>query len=128
MSEERYERGMRIRREIFGNEATDAQIAGADEFMSRLQDLVTGYCFGENWGRELLPRGIRSMITIAMLAGQGREPEIKVHVRGALNNGVSREEIAEVLLHAAVYAGVPAAVCGFRAANEIFTEIDASPS
>jgi 4-carboxymuconolactone decarboxylase len=120
-----YERGVAIRYEMFGKEATDAQLAGADEFMSRLQDLVTGYCFGENWGRELLPRKIRSMITIAMLAGMGRENEIKVHVRGALANGVSREEIGEVFLHAAVYAGVPAAVSGFRAASETFAAIDA---
>ena len=91
VSDATYERGLQIRREMWGSEATDAQLAGADDFMSRLQDLVTGYCFGENWSRELLPRKIRSMITIAMLAGQGREPEIRVHVRGALANGVSRE-------------------------------------
>lgn len=128
MTDATYARGVQIRHEMFGKDATDAQLAGANDFMARLQDLVTGYCFGENWGRELLPRKIRSMITIAMLAGQGREPEIKVHVRGALANGVSREEIGEVFLHAAVYAGVPAAVSGFRAANEVFTEIDSAAS
>ena len=125
MSNESYERGVQTRYQIFGKEATDAQLAGADDFMGRLQELVTGYCFGENWSRELLPLKLRSMITIAMLAGQGREQEVKVHVRGALNNGVSRDEIGEVFLHAAVYAGVPAAVCGFRAASEVFAELDA---
>ena len=125
MSDATYERGLQIRREMWGSAATDAQLAGADDFMGRLQDLVTGYCFGENWSRELLPRKIRSMITIAMLAGMGRENEIKVHVRGALANGVSREEIGEVFLHAAVYAGVPAAVTGFRSAAEVFAQIDA---
>lgn len=126
MTDERFERGVQVRYEIFGKEETDAQLTGADPFMARLQELVTGYCFGENWSRELLPLKTRSMITIAMLAAQGREPELRIHVRGALNNGASREEIGEVFLHAAVYAGVPAAVAGFRAANEVFAQIDAA--
>jgi len=117
-----YERGVQIRQEIFGKELTDAQLANADEFNGLIQDLVTRYCFGEVWGRELLSRKIRSMLTIAILAAQGRENEIKVHVRGALANGVSQEEIGEVFLHAAIYAGVPAGVGGFRAASEVFAE------
>jgi 4-carboxymuconolactone decarboxylase len=120
-----YERGVKIRQEIFGKELTDAQIAGADDFNRQIQDLVTRYCFGEVWGRDLLSRKTRSMLTIAMLAALGRDNEIKTHVRGALANGVSKEEIGEVLLHAAIYAGVPAGVSGFRCANEVFAELAA---
>ena len=126
MSDATYERGVQIRQEIFGKEATDAQLANADDFTSMIQDLVTRYCFGEVWGRELLSRKLRSMLTIAMLAALGRDNEIRVHVRGALANGVSRDEIGEVLLHAAIYAGVPAGASGFRCAAEVFAEIDAA--
>jgi 4-carboxymuconolactone decarboxylase len=126
VTDDTYERGVQIRQEIFGKELTDAQLANADDFNRLIQDLVTRYCFGEVWGRELLPRKIRSMLTIAMLAALGRDNEIRVHVRGALANGVTREEIGEVLLHAAIYAGVPAGVSGFRCAGEVFAEIDAA--
>ncbi len=122
MTDATYERGVQIRQEIFGKELTDAHLAGADDFNRLIQDLITRYCFGEVWGRELLPRNVRSMLTIAMLAALGRENEIKIHVRGALANGVSKEEIGEVLLHAAIYAGVPAGVSGFRCASEVFEE------
>ena len=122
MTDATYERGVQIRQEIFGKELTDAHLAGADDFNRLIQDLITRYCFGEVWGRELLPRQVRSMLTIAMLAALGRENEIKIHVRGALANGVSKEEIGEVLLHAAIYAGVPAGVSGFRCASEVFAE------
>ena len=125
MTDATYERGVQIRQEIFGKEVTDAQLAGADEFSSLIQDLVTRYCFGEVWGRELLSRKVRSMLTIAMLAALGRDNEIRAHIRGALNNGVSKEEIGEVLLHAAIYAGVPAGVSGFRCASEVFAQLDA---
>jgi 4-carboxymuconolactone decarboxylase len=116
---------VQIRQEIFGKEVTDAQLANADEFSSLIHDLVTRYCFGEVWGRELLSRKVRSMLTIAMLAALGRDNEIRAHIRGALANGVSREEIGEVLLHAAIYAGVPAGVSGFRCASEVFAQLDA---
>ena len=125
MTDAIYDRGVRIREEIWGREQTQAAIAGADEFGRQIQDLVTRYCFGEVWGRELLPRKLRSMLTLAILAASGREPELKNHVRGALANGVSRQEIAEVFLHAAVYSGVPAGVNGFRCAGEVFAEEDA---
>lgn len=126
MTDATYERGVQIRQEIFGKELTDAQLANADEFNGLIQDLVTRYCFGEVWGRELIGRKVRSMITLAMLAALGRENEIRVHVRGALANGVSKEEIGEVFLHAAIYAGVPAGVGGFRAASEVFAEVAAA--
>ena len=125
MTDATYERGVQIRQEIFGKELTDAQLANADEFNSLIQDLVTRYCFGEVWGRELLSKKVRSMLTIAMLAALGRDNEIRVHVRGALANGVSKDEIGEVLLHAAIYAGVPAGVSGFRCASEVFAQLAA---
>ena len=125
MSDDSYERGLEIRRQMFGREQTDEQVAGADDFNRLIQDVVTRYCFGETWSRELLPLKLRSMLTIAMLAVLGREPELRGHIRGALANGVSREEVAEVFLHAAVYGGVPAGVGGFRAASEVFAQLDA---
>jgi 4-carboxymuconolactone decarboxylase len=124
MTDQIYERGLGIRREMFGAEVTDKQIADADEFTRDIQDLVTRYCFGEVWGRELLPLKLRSMLTVAMLAALGREAELKVHVRGALANGATKDEIREILLHAAIYCGIPAAVSGFRAAREVFAELE----
>ena len=124
MTDQTYERGLEIRRGMFGAETTDAQIRDADEFTSDLQMLVTKYCFGEVWGRETLPLKTRSMLTLAMLSVLGREAEIRVHVRGALANGVTKEEIREIFLHAAIYGGIPAAVGGFRSAREVFAEAE----
>jgi 4-carboxymuconolactone decarboxylase len=123
MSDPVYERGLDIRREMFGADATDAQIRAADDFTRDIQELVTRYCFGEIWGRELLPLKLRSMLTVAMLAALGRQEELKIHVRGALANGVTRDELREIFLHAAIYCGIPAGVGGFRSANEVFAEI-----
>jgi 4-carboxymuconolactone decarboxylase len=124
MADQVYERGLEIRREMFGADVTDKQIRDADDFTRDIQDLVTRYCFGEVWGRELLPLKLRSLLTLAMLAALGREAELKIHVRGALANGATKEEIREVLLHAAVYCGIPAAVGGFRAAREVFADLE----
>ena len=121
MDDQLYERGIEIRRDMFGAEATDAAVAGAD--LSRdLQDLVTRYCFGEVWSREGLPRNVRSMLTIAILAALNRQEQLKVHVQGALANGVTRDEIREVLLHATIYCGVPAGVAAFGSAREVLGE------
>jgi 4-carboxymuconolactone decarboxylase len=124
MSDQMYERGLEIRRRMFGAEATDSQIRDADDFTRDLQDLVTRYCFGEVWGREELPLKLRSMLTVAMLTALGREAELRIHVRGALANGATKDEIREVFLHAAVYCGIPAAVGGFRSAREVFADLD----
>ena len=94
------------------------------EFNRPLQDLVTEYCWGAVWGREELPRKTRSMLNLAMLSALNRPHELKMHIKGALTNGVSREEIREVLLQVAIYCGVPAAVDAFRTAREAFAEID----
>ena len=120
-----YDKGMAVRREVLGAEHVDRAVAAADSFNAPMQDLVTEYCWGAVWGREELPRKTRSMLNLAMLTALNREHEFKLHVRGALRNGVSRDEIREILLQAAIYCGVPAAISAFRQAREVFEAIDA---
>ena len=122
MSKEVYEKGLAIRREVLGAEYVDNAIKNADAFNKPLQELVTEYCWGAVWGRPGLPKKTRSMLNLAMLTALNRPHELKLHVRGALKNGVSREEISEVLLQAAIYCGVPAAVDAFRTAREALKE------
>lgn len=122
MSKEVYDKGLAIRREVLGAEYVDNSIKSADAFNKPLQDLVTEYCWGAVWGRPGLPKKTRSMLNLAMLTALNRPHELKLHVRGALKNGVSREEITEVLLQAAIYCGVPAAVDAFRTAREALKE------
>lgn len=122
MSKEVYEKGLAIRRDVLGAEYVDNAIKNADAFNQPLQELVTEYCWGAVWGRPGLPKKTRSMLNLAMLTALNRPHELKLHVRGALKNGVSREEISEVLLQAAIYCGVPAAVDAFRTAREALKE------
>ena len=124
MDERTYETGRTIRRAVLGAEYVDKATAQADDFSAPLQDLVTEYCWGAIWGREGLTRQTRSMLNLAMLAVLNRPHELRTHLRGALNNGVTREEIREVLLQVGVYAGIPAAVDSFRVAREVFAEVD----
>ena len=119
-----FDKGLTVRREVLGAEYVDKSIAAATEFTRPLQEFVTEYCWGAVWTRPGLPRKMRSMLNLAMLTALNRPHEIKLHVRGALNNGISREEIAEIFLQAGVYCGVPAAVDAFRTAKEVFDEID----
>jgi 4-carboxymuconolactone decarboxylase len=123
MTEERYETGLRIRREVLGAEYVNKSIAMADDFNRPLQELVTEYCWGAVWSRPGLSRKMRSLINLAMLTALNRPHEVKLHLKGALNNGCSKEEIMEVLLQAAIYCGVPAAIDSFRLAREVFNEI-----
>ena len=123
MTEERYETGLRIRREVLGAEYVNKSIAMADDFNRPLQELVTEYCWGAVWSRPGLSRKMRSLINLAMLTALNRPHEVKLHLKGALNNGCSKEEIMEVLLQAAIYCGVPAALDSFRLAREVFNEI-----
>lgn len=125
MDEATYDKGMAVRREVLGAAHVDRAMAAADEFNAPLQELVTEYCWGAVWGREELPRKTRSLLNLAMLTALNREHEFKLHVRGALRNGVSREEIREALLQAAIYCGVPAAISAFRQAREVFDAVDA---
>lgn len=122
---EMFDRGMAIRRKVLGDAYVDKALAKSGPFNEPLQELVTTYCWGWNWGREGLPLRDRSLINIAMIAVLNRSHELKIHIRGALNNGLSRDEVREVLLQVGIYAGIPAAVDSFRLANEAFAEIDA---
>jgi 4-carboxymuconolactone decarboxylase len=124
MTKEVLERGLEIRKAVLGREFVENAYNSADDFNRPLQELVTEYCWGAVWGREELPRKTRSMLNLAMLSALNRPHELKMHIRGALTNGVSREEIREVLLQVAIYCGVPAAVDAFRTAREVLSEID----
>jgi len=119
-----YEKGLKNRKSVLGTDYVEKAINAADDFNRPFQKLVTTYCWGEIWGREELPRKIRSMLNIAMLTALNRPHELKLHLRGALNNGVSRTEIREVLMQTAIYCGIPAAVDAFRSAKEVFNEND----
>jgi 4-carboxymuconolactone decarboxylase len=119
-----FDKGMAVRREVLGAEHVDKSMATATDFNRTMQEFVTEYCWGAVWTRPGLPRKTRSMLNLAMLTALNRPHEIKLHVKGALNNGISREEIAEIFLQAAVYCGVPAAIDAFRTAKEVFDEVD----
>ena len=119
MSREKYEKGMAVRREVLGGDYVDKAMASATDFTKPLQDLVTENCWGEIWTRDAIPKKTRSLVTIAILAALKAPAEIKLHVRGALRNGCTVEEIQDVLLQATVYCGVPAGIDAFRAAKEV---------
>ena len=119
MSSEKYVQGMAVRREVLGDEYVDKAISSATDFTKPLQDLVTENCWGEIWTRSAIPKKTRNLITIATLAALKAPTELKAHVRGALRNGCTVEEIQEVLLQATVYCGVPAGVEAFRAAKDV---------
>jgi len=122
MDKQTFDKGMKIRREVLGDEHVDRSMAAADDFSRPLQELITHYAWGEVWSRPGLDRRTRSMITLAMLAALNRPHELKLHVQGALRNGVSKAEIGEVLLQSVIYAGGPAALDAFRVAREVFKE------
>ncbi|RKE73592.1 carboxymuconolactone decarboxylase family protein [Pseudorhodoplanes sinuspersici] len=109
--------GMKVRRAMWGRDGAEGQINAAGDFIWPLQEIVTKYCFGETWTRPKLSRKIRSMITLAMLVAMARPHELSVHVRGAIANGVTKDEIQEILIHAMVYSGIPRGVEAFRAAE-----------
>ena len=117
-----FDAGLKVRREVLGAEYVDKSIAGADDFNRPLQELVTEYCWGSVWTRPGLPRKTRSLLNLAMLTALNRPHEVELHVRGALNNGVSKDEIMEVFLQAAIYCGVPAAIDSFRIARKVLAE------
>ena len=126
MNDELFNRGLEIRKSVLGKEYVEKSIAAADDFNMPLQRLVTEYCWGAVWGREELPKKTRSMLNLAMLSVLNRPHELKIHVQGALRNGLSKTEIREVLLQVAIYAGVPAAVDSFRVAREAIAEYERS--
>jgi 4-carboxymuconolactone decarboxylase len=121
---ERYEQGMQKRRKVLGDAHVDKAKANRTDFNADFQDLITRYAWGEIWTRPGLPAHTRSLMTICMMVALNREEELKLHLRAAANNGVTREEIAEALLQTAIYCGVPAANSAFAMAQQVFTEID----
>lgn len=119
MSDERRERGMKVRRSVLGDAHVDRSEATKTAFTEEFQDLLTEYCWGEVWTRPGLDKKVRSCITVAMLVALNHPEELKLHLRGALNNGVTTDELKEVLLHSAIYCGIPAANGAFRVAKEV---------
>ena len=119
---QRYEQGMKVRREVLGDAHVDKSLQNRNAFNEEFQDLITRYAWGEIWSRPGLPRQTRSLITLAMTVALNRGDEFRMHVRAALSNGVTREEIREVLLQTAIYCGVPAANGAFHIAQEVFSE------
>jgi len=118
-----FDKGLAIRKSVLGAEFVDNAFKTADDFNREFQELVTQYCWGEVWGRPGLDKKTRSMLNLAMLSALNRPHEIKLHVRGAINNGLTKEDIKEVFLQVAIYCGVPAGVDGFRVAREVFKEM-----
>jgi 4-carboxymuconolactone decarboxylase len=126
MADDMYDKGLEIRRAVVGADYVEKALSEADDFSRPLQDLLTEYCWGAVWGREELPRKTRSMLNLAMIPILNRPNELRTHIKGALTNGVTREEIREIFLQVAVYAGAPAAVDSFRIARDVFAELDQS--
>ena len=122
MSDELHEIGTRIRREVLGDDHVEKALAGTTELTAAFQDFITRYAWGAVWARDALDRRTRSAITLAALTVLGHEQELELHIRAAIRNGLSEAEIAEVLLHTAVYAGVPAANAAFRVAQRVLDE------
>jgi 4-carboxymuconolactone decarboxylase len=124
MSKELFEAGLEVRKAVLGKEFVENAIASADDFNRPLQELVTEYCWGACWTRDGLSRKERSMLNLAMLTALNRPHELKMHVKGALRNGLTKEQIREVLLQTAIYCGVPAAVDAFRTAKEAIADYE----
>jgi len=120
-----FDKGLAIRRAVLGDEYVDNAMKTADAFNQPMQELTTEYCWGYVWGREGLDRRTRSLLNLAMISVLNRPHELKIHIAGALRNGVTRDEIREVFMQVAIYAGVPAGVDSFRAAREVFAQLDA---
>jgi len=117
-----YEEGLKVRREVLGAEYVDTSIANANDFMKAFQHITTEMCWGYAWTRPGLDRRTRSILNLGMLTALKRPAEIRLHVKGALNNGVKPEEIKEILLHATVYCGIPAGLDAFKVANQVLQE------
>lgn len=125
---EQFQKGLEVRRAVLGTEYVDGSLAKADDFMMAFQRITTEWCWGYAWTREGLDRKTRSMLNLAMLTALNRPAEIKLHVKGALANGVSVEEIKEILLHATVYCGIPAGLDAFKAAHKVLKAEGAVPT
>jgi 4-carboxymuconolactone decarboxylase len=122
MDKETYETGLKIRSEVLGKEYVEISMKSADDFNKPFQEFVTEYCWGAGWGRPGLSRKERSMLNLAMISILNRPHELKLHIRGALTNGLTKDQIREIFMQVAIYAGVPAGVDAFRQAREVFAE------
>jgi len=123
MNQELFEQGLATRRAVLGDAYVEKSLASADDFSMPMQEMVTQYCWGDVWNRPGLERAQRSLINLAMISALNRPHELKVHVRGAINNGVTKEQIQEVFLQVAIYCGAPAALESFRLAREVFADM-----
>jgi 4-carboxymuconolactone decarboxylase len=124
MDKKMHDKGLEVRKAVLGEAYVNNALKNVDDFNRPFQEMLNEYCWGTVWGREELPRKTRSMLNIAMISILNRPHELRAHLKGALTNGVSREEIREILMQVAIYAGMPAAVDSFRIAREFFAEID----
>jgi 4-carboxymuconolactone decarboxylase len=123
MNRDAFEKGLKTRREVLGADYVDQSIQNADEFNRPMQELVTEYCWNEIWNRPGLDRKARSIVNLAMITALNRPHELKLHIKGAINNGLTKDEIREIFLQTAIYCGVPAAIDSFRNAKEVFKEM-----
>ena len=124
MDQKTHDKGLEIRKSVLGEAYVSNALKSVDDFNRPFQEMLNEYCWGTVWGREELPRKTRSMLNIAMISILNRPHELRAHLKGALTNGVTREEIREILMQVAIYAGMPAAVDSFRIAREFFAEVD----
>ena len=125
MDKKTYDKGLEVRKAVLGEAYVNNALKNVDDFNRPFQEMLNEYCWGTVWGREELPRKTRSMLNIAIIAILNRQHEFRAHLKGALTNGVTRDEIREILMQVAIYGGMPAAVDSFRVAREVFAEIDA---
>jgi len=124
MDKKMHDKGLEVRKAVLGEAYVNNALKNVDDFNRPLQEMLNEYCWGTVWGREELPRKTRSMLNIAMIAILNRQHEFRAHLKGALTNGVTRDEIREILMQVAIYGGMPAAVDSFRIAREVFAELD----
>ena len=124
MDKKMHDKGLEVRKAVLGEAYVNNALKNVDDVNLPFQEMLNEYCWGTVWGREELPRKTRSMLNIAMIAILNRQHEFRAHLKGALTNGVSRDEIREILMQVAIYGGMPAAVDSFRIAREVFAEID----
>ena len=123
MDKETYDRGMVMRRKVLGEAYVDRAMEGVDDFNRDFQRILTQYCWGEAWGDDTLTPRERSILNLGMIAGLGKMEEFATHIRGALTNGLTKEEIKEIFLQVAIYCGIPAGLDAFKAANEVLTDM-----
>jgi 4-carboxymuconolactone decarboxylase len=123
MNKELFDKGMKVRREVVGDVYVDASLKNADDFSMPMQELVTQYCWGDVWSRPGLDRKARSLLNLGMIAALNRSEELAIHVRGAINNGVTKDEICEAFLQVAVYCGMPAGLGSFKVARQVFKDM-----